>query len=140
MPHISIPKIRLKALLTQDLEGLPKSKSLGVKGHYPLVRLGSLLSHSDGVFCIGIPVRVKEMKDEISCYFPLAALVELFACEERISHVMNYSSTSGLCHKWLITSRSLSISLQRRVFKSLPLQEISNHTGPRITADPGMEE
>lgn len=78
MPHISIPKIRSKALLTQDLEGLPKSKSLGVKGHYPLVRLGSLLSHSDGVFCIGIPVRVKEMKDEISCYFPLAALVATF--------------------------------------------------------------
>lgn len=49
----------IKALLTQDLERLPESKSLGVKGHYPLVCLGSLLSHSGRVFCIGIPERVK---------------------------------------------------------------------------------
>lgn len=82
MPHISIPKIRSKALLTQDLEGLPKSKSLGVKGHYPLVRLGSLLSHSDGVFCIGIPVRVKETKDEISCIFRWPLLNFLHAKSE----------------------------------------------------------
>lgn len=75
MYHISTRKYNppewIKESLTQDLEGLPKSKSLRVKGHYPLICLRSFLSHGDGLFV----VYQSESRDKVSYMFPLNALL-----------------------------------------------------------------
>lgn len=133
MYHISTRKYNppewIKESLTQDLEGLPKSKSLRVKGHYPLICLRSFLSHGDGLFV----VYQSGSRDKVSYMFPLNALVTF--CRQTGSRDAVILPRQDFVH----SNNSLPRLFFGQASKSLPLQEIGNPTGLRTTANLGMK-